>query len=125
MEYGVSDPEAIRQCEEIVARFRGSELMQRMKREFCELPFVITYNGQRVTGKIDRLCELEDGNWVVIDYKSEPVSQSDYSLRAKEYLDSMRAYVEAGRQLLGGKVVEGWLYFTEAGEFWRMDNQFG
>ncbi len=125
LEYGVSDPEAIRQCEEIVARFRGSELMQRMKREFCELPFVITYNGQRVTGKIDRLCELEDGNWVVIDYKSEPVSQSDYSLRAKEYLDSMRAYVEAGRQLLGGKVVEGWLYFTEAGEFWRMDNQFG
>ena len=85
MEYGVEDPEAIRQCEEIVAKFRGSELMQRVKREFCELPFVITFDGKRVTGKIDRLCEFEDGSWVVIDYKSDPVSPSDYSLKSEEY----------------------------------------
>ena len=73
-EYGVDDPEAVRQCEEIIARFRSTELMQRVKREFCELPFSITFEGKRVVGKIDRLCELDDGSWVVIDYKSEVVS---------------------------------------------------
>jgi ATP-dependent exoDNAse (exonuclease V) beta subunit len=82
-EYGVDDPEAVRQCEEIVTRFRGSELIKRVKREFCELPFVITFEGKRVTGKIDRLCELEDGSWVVIDYKSDPVSLLAYPLKGR------------------------------------------
>lgn len=123
LEYGVDDSEAIRQCEEIVAKFRGSELMQRVKREFCELPFVLTYNGKRVTGKIDRLCELEDGSWVVIDYKSDPVAPSEYSLKAEEYVVSMKVYVEAARKLLGGKVVRGWLYFTETGEFLHLNLQ--
>ena len=76
-EYGVDDPVAVRQCEEIVSKFRSTELMQRVKREFCELPFSITFEGKRVTGKIDRLCELDDGSWVVIDYKSEVVSADD------------------------------------------------
>jgi len=123
-EYGVNDPEAVRQCEEIVARFRGSELMQRVKREFCELPFVVTVDGKRVTGKIDRLCELENGTWVVIDYKSEAVSQNEYSLMVKQYAVSMGVYVEAAWQLLG-MMVAGWLYFIETGEFWRAGVNMG
>ncbi len=119
-ENGVDDPEAIRQCEEIVIRFRSSDLIQRVKREFCELPFVITYNSKRVTGKIDRLCELDDGSWVVIDYKSDAVSPDVYSLMEKKYAVSMRVYVEVAQQLFGGKPIEGWLYFTEKGEFWRV-----
>ncbi|MFA5296158.1 MAG: UvrD-helicase domain-containing protein [Methanoregulaceae archaeon] len=119
-EYGVNDPEAVRQCEEIVARFRGSELMQRVTREFCELPFVVTVEGKRVIGKIDRLCELENGTWVVIDYKSEAVSPDVYPLKAEEYKVSMAVYVEAAQQLLLGKTVEGWLYFTEMEEIKRV-----
>ncbi|NYT21057.1 MAG: UvrD-helicase domain-containing protein, partial [Methanomicrobiales archaeon] len=118
-EFGVEDPEAIRQCREIVSRFRSSELMQRVKQEFCELPFVITFNGKRVTGKIDRLCERGDGTWMVIDYKSEGVVPEEYALVAETYAVSMGIYVEAARQILPGKTVEGWLYFTETGEFWN------
>ena len=77
------------------------------------LPFVITFNGQRMTGTIDRLCELEDGTWVVIDYKSDPVDPPEYSKKAGTYRTSMDLCVEAARQLLGGNVVEGWLYFTD------------
>jgi ATP-dependent helicase/nuclease subunit A len=115
-EYGVDDPEAIRQCEEIVARFSSTDLMQRVKREFCELPFSITFEGKRVVGKIDRLCELNDGLWLVIDYKSEAVSPDEYVNLAKEYGVSMKVYKEAARQLVGGSV-EGRLYFTDTGEF--------
>ncbi|NYT07693.1 MAG: hypothetical protein GKC05_05510 [Methanomicrobiales archaeon] len=93
--------------------------MQRVKQEFCELPFVITFNGKRVTGKIDRLCERGDGTWMVIDYKSEGVVPEEYALVAETYAVSMGIYVEAARQILPGKTVEGWLYFTETGEFWN------
>ncbi|MDO8873960.1 MAG: PD-(D/E)XK nuclease family protein [Methanoregula sp.] len=115
-EYGVTDPLAVSQCEEIVARFRSSELMQRVKRSFCEQPFVVTVSGVRVTGSIDRLGELLDGSWIVIDYKSDPVSCAEYALKAEEYALSLSVYCEAARQLVGAGVV-GWLYFTETGEF--------
>ena len=117
-EFGFSSDEVVRQCEEIGARFLASDLMKRVKREFCELSFVVTVAGVRIAGKIDRLCELSDGSWIVIDYKSDPVSLEEYALKVEEYAVSMGIYVEAARQVVGGTVA-GWLYFTETGEFWR------
>jgi ATP-dependent helicase/nuclease subunit A len=115
-EYGEYSEERVRQCEEIVARFRSSDLMKRVKREFCELPFVVTVDGKRVTGKIDRLCELDDGSWVVIDYKSEVVISSDYASLFDKYALSLSIYVMASRQLVG-KMVVGKLYFTETNHY--------
>ncbi|MDO8871782.1 MAG: PD-(D/E)XK nuclease family protein [Methanoregula sp.] len=117
-EYGEYSEEHVRQCEEIVARFWSSDLMKTVKRSYCELPFVVTVSGVRVTGSIDRLCELPDGSWVVIDYKSDPVSSAEYSLKAEEYALSLSVYCEAARQLIGAGVA-GWLYFTETGEFFK------
>ena len=116
-EYGEFSEEHLRQCEEIRAAFFSSDLMKRVKRSYCELPFVITWEGQRVTGKIDRLLEREDGSWAVIDYKSEPVSPEEYAVVAEEYRVSMAVYGEAARQLVPEKEVAGYLYFTETGEF--------
>ncbi|MCX6691482.1 MAG: hypothetical protein NTW33_05370, partial [Methanoregula sp.] len=70
-EYGEYSEEHVRQCEEIVAKFLSSDLMKRVKRSYCEVPFVVTVDGKRVTGKIDRLCELLDGSWAVIDYAGD------------------------------------------------------
>jgi len=113
-EYGEYSEEHVRQCEEIVAKFLSSDLMKRVKRSYCEVPFVVTVDGKRVTGKIDRLCELLDGSWAVIDYKSE--ASSDYAALAEEYAVSMGVYYEAARQIVGADV-SGRLYFTETGEF--------
>jgi len=89
--------------------------MKRVKRSYCELPFVVTMSsGTRVIGKIDRLCELSDGSWVVIDYKSE--ASEDYAALAEDYTVSLSVYVEAARQIVRAEVV-GWIYFTETGEF--------
>ena len=92
--------------------------MKRVKRSYCEVPFVVTVEGKPVTGKIERLCEMEDGSWVVIDYKSEATSPYDYITIAKEYKDSMTSYVKAAGQFVGEKSVMGWLYFIEPGMFW-------
>jgi ATP-dependent exoDNAse (exonuclease V) beta subunit len=115
-EYGEYSEEHVRQCEEIVSAFHSSDLMKRVKRSYCEVPFVVTVDGRRVTGKIDRLCE-SDGSWVVIDYKSE--ASEDYAALAGEYALSLSVYCEAAGQIVQKPVV-GWLYFTETGEFWKM-----
>jgi len=119
-EYGEYSEEHLRQLEEIVTRFFSSDLMKRVKQSYCEVPFVVTFEGEPVTGKIDRLCELDDGSWIVIDYKSE--ASADYVSLAEEYALSMAVYCEAGRQLSPGKSVKGAIYFTETGEFGKISS---
>lgn len=116
-EYGEYSGEHVQQCEEIVSRFRSSDLMKRVKREYCELPFVVTIDGKGVTGKIDRLCEMDDGSWVVIDYKSETVRPDEYLSIVEKYKVSMRVYVKAAEQFLNGKKVEGWLFLIDIGNW--------
>jgi ATP-dependent exoDNAse (exonuclease V) beta subunit len=111
-EPGFSPEKFVRQCEEIVSAFLSSDLMKRVTREYCELPFVVTIDGRRVTGKIDRLCELSDGSWVVIDYKSE--GALDYAALDEGYALSLSVYSEAARQIVRAEVA-GWLYCTETG----------
>jgi ATP-dependent helicase/nuclease subunit A len=118
-EYGEFSEEHVRQCEEIRSAFLSSDLMKRVKRSFCEVPFVVTVEGKPVAGKIDRLCEMEDGSWVVIDYKTDPVSPEEYVLKAKEYEVSMRVYAGATRLMVRNAEISGYLYFTENGEFYR------
>ena len=116
-EYGEFSEEHLRQCEEIIAAFFSTDLMKRVKRSFCEVPFVLTLGTRRVTGKIDRLCELDDGSWVVIDYKSEVAEPEEFPLVGEAYAESIRIYCEAARGLVGYPV-SGYLYFTEIGVFY-------
>jgi hypothetical protein len=79
--------------------------------------FAICRVGRPVTGKIDRLGEIEDGSWGVIDYMSEPVSSfSEYALMGKEYAVSTGVHMNAAEQLLNGKPVEMWQYLTDTRE---------
>ena len=116
-EYGEFSEEHVRQCEEIRAAFFSSDMMKRVKRSYCEVPFVGMIDGKPVTGKIDRLCELDTGSWAVIDYKSEAAGPEGYAALAEEYRKSMEIYCEAARQWCPGKNVAVYLYFTETGEF--------
>jgi len=115
-ENGEYTAEHVRQCKELIAKFFSSDLMKQVKRSYCEVPFVITTEGKRTTGKIDRLCELDDGSWIVIDYKSE--ASSDYAVVTEKYTLSLSVYVEAARQIIRAEVV-GWVYFIELGVFWK------
>ena len=89
--------------------------MKRVKRSYCEVPFVVTLeNGEHVKGKIDRLCEMDDGSWVVIDYKSEAAAGlMGGAVLAEEYRKAREIYNEAGIQLVKSEKIVGFLYFTE------------
>jgi len=116
-EYGEFSDEHLWQCGEIREKFLASGLMKQADRSFCELPFVITSEGKHVNGKIDRLVELDDGSWAVIDYKSEAARPEEYAAAAEEYRVSMAVYGEAAKRLMPGKEVKEYLYFTETGKF--------
>ena len=115
-EFGEYSDEHVRQCEEICSAFLSSDLMKLVKRSFCEVPFVVTVDRRPVKGKIDRLCELNDGSWVVIDFKSMVVFPGEYVMLREEYADSMAIYLEAARQIVGGDISAA-LYFTETGKY--------
>ena len=78
---------------------------------------MITWEGKRVVGKIDRLMECDDGAWAIIDYKSEVARPEDYAVLGEEYRKSIEIYCEAGRQLVKTKKIAGFLFFMEAGIF--------
>ncbi len=118
-EYGVAGEEYIRQCNDAVAHFRKSALMQRVKREFCELPFSLSIGGILVKGTIDRLCEIDDGSWILIDYKTSPVTPDSYPEEEERYKFQMAVYMLAASRLVK-KPVNGYLYFTSGGEFHRV-----
>ena len=120
-EFGEFSEEHVRQCEEIRHVFFSTDLMKRVKRSYCEVPFVMTIDGRPVTGKIDRLCEMEDGSWVVIDYKSEPVAPRNYTMIANEYGISMRIYLKATEQLVGRKIIAARLFITATGNILGVD----
>lgn len=119
-EYGEYSEEHVRQCEEIRTAFLSSDLMKRVKRSYCEVPFVVTIDGKPWNGRVDRLCEMEDGSWVVIDYKSK--TSSDYAILAKKYSSSLGVYKAAMRELTGSKMVKGVIYFTNTGTFHEIGN---
>jgi len=120
-EFGEYSDENARQCKEIREKFFSSALMKRAKRSFAELAFVVTYEGRQISGKIDRLAELDDGSWAVIDYKSEAVGPEEYAAVAEEYRVSMAVYCEAAKGLVAGKKVAGFLWFTETGTLYSLE----
>ena len=120
-EYGEYSEEHVHQCEEIVSTFLSSDMMKRVNRSYCEIPFFVMIDGMRVTGKIDRLCEMDDGSWVVIDYKSEAFPPDELSLIIQKYSISMAMYLKSAVQMLPNKMTNAWMYFTENGEFFKMD----
>ena len=63
-----------------------------------------------MTGKIDRLCELDDVTWIMIDYKNEGPSDN---AALERYAVSLSVYIKAAGRLLGSRF---WgVYFTKTG----------
>ena len=72
--------------------------------------------GIRITGKIDRLCELDDRTWIVIDYKSDRVTPDQ---QEAEYANQLAVYGEAAQHLVH-KPAAGCLYFFATRAFPRV-----
>jgi ATP-dependent helicase/nuclease subunit A len=106
----------------IAARIRRSPRVQR------ELPFNLAVpvrdvfpdemggDDILVQGIID-CCFIEDGRWVLVDYKTNRVDEAHTAASiAEHYLPQLRTYRDALEQITGIGVKEAWLYLLSVGK---------
>lgn len=116
-----------------IENYLKSELFSRIKNSskiFREQPFVLKKpakildekyeNGEiLIQGIIDLIFE-EDGEMILVDYKSGGSSYSDEKLVRKKYQKQVDLYEEAITSILNKKVKEKYLYLIESGKILKM-----
>jgi ATP-dependent helicase/nuclease subunit A len=116
-----------------IARFLQSDLAARARvSERClfEQPFCLNMSAREleladsdesviVQGVID-MCFIEDGQWVIVDYKTDRVDMDDASAAAKKYAIQLRLYARALTDITGWPVTEKWIYYLSAGASVRL-----
>lgn len=104
-ERGLSDEseidDAVRQARGILARFARSELFEEMARaptRYHELPFMISWQGRSVHGAMDAVFTDADGQWRVVDFKTDRLRGEQAEIYTlKRYAVQMALYQEAMR----------------------------
>ena len=109
-----------RRIEESIAGVRKSRLAERLvsaRRVFSEKRFHLLEQGCLVTGIVDKLFQERNGRWVVVDFKTSPLTARDggEEIVKRSYRLQVQLYLWAVSQVLDTMNLEGHLLFTEAG----------
>jgi ATP-dependent helicase/nuclease subunit A len=87
-----------------------------------EVPFALMWPAQdsppgddasdqiMIRGRIDLLAPTESG-WIIVDYKTDRVTEPELEQRAQAYGRQMQLYAEAIRKVAGGKIAAVYLVF--------------
>jgi hypothetical protein len=112
------DPGMARRAADHVVRALALPVMERARkaeRVWRELPITYAHEGQLLTGRIDLAFE-EDGQLVIVDYKSDAITEDQSLERAdKKYKEQLRHYSRALTQALGMHVRDRLVLFTALG----------
>jgi ATP-dependent exoDNAse (exonuclease V) beta subunit len=75
---------------------RGNDLPIHVTEEHRELPFIHTTADDRIwSGVIDHLYRLENGEWVLDDYKTDAkIDPQRYETQMRHYDDAARAWTK-------------------------------
>ena len=97
-------------------------------KRYRELPFITALDshlldetlpqGEKnvlVQGVIDCLWQEDDGHWVLVDYKSDRISQGQTHLILERYSGQMQLYRYAVENILGQPVKEAYFYLVSSG----------
>jgi ATP-dependent helicase/nuclease subunit A len=68
-----------------------------------------------IQGIVDMLVKTPDG-LVVIDFKTDRIDSSKLQQRSEHYAPQLKWYCKAAGEILGVKVIGGYLYFLSAAE---------
>jgi ATP-dependent helicase/nuclease subunit A len=117
------------ELEELVRKFKKSDLYQRLKKaetKYSEVPFTINIEsvhplytklgGQDsrpiiLSGTIDLVFKEADG-WVVVDYKTDrPKNKKDYPKLAEVYQKQIDIYSQVWQAITGEQVKQSSIYF--------------
>jgi len=80
---------------------------------FAEVPFILHYGDRLLEGAID-LAFLENGAWVIVDFKTDAVAGAEAAVRAAVYRPQLCLYALALEQLTGCTVTDLVLLFVRS-----------
>jgi len=118
------------ELEELVQKFKKSDLYQRLKKaelKYSEVPFTINIEPAHplyaeldrqdsrpiiLSGTIDLVFKEADG-WVVIDYKTDrPKNEKDYPKLVEVYQKQIAIYSQVWQEITGEQVKQSSIYFV-------------
>jgi len=117
-----------------VSRFLQSDLAARARRagmRRAEQPFCLRMSAKEaglsdtseenivVQGVID-MCFVEDGKWIIVDYKTDRVSKEDAAQAARKYTVQLELYAKALSRITHMDVAARYIYFLRIGEAVRI-----
>ena len=104
-----------KEMQESVLKFwSGAWGMQIKKARRCypELPFIYKTKYGILKGQIDLVFQANDGQWIILDYKTNVISPSEKAVLAKQYELQLALYALIFRELYGEAPAKGVLYFS-------------
>ncbi len=102
----------------LIRRFLSSRIHReapRCRKVMKEVPFFIRTSGLEMEGIIDRIQWNEQGEWEVVDFKTNRVSREEALEAAEEYAPQLRLYVLAARREWGVVPSRATLLFLHPG----------
>ena len=126
------DEDWVQQLVKTAHQVRQSEIWKRAlasKRVFAEIPFSMLAKSDDAAatpgvqtlrrGAID-LAFFEGSGWVIVDYKTDRVTESSVSDKVEYYRPQVQGYAEAWASLVQEPVIESGLYFTSLDRYRRL-----
>jgi ATP-dependent helicase/nuclease subunit A len=105
---GIHEPDAVafvlRIGMSMLDNLRASSLfedIQQAKQRFSELPFVLDTPLGKLHGVIDLLFQDKDGEWHLMEWKTDWVDEDSYAEKVEEYRQQIAIYVNAIKEVLG------------------------
>lgn len=119
--YG-EQPQVIEEAVRLTREFIKTEMFSQIraaKHVYRELPFVLNERHGKIHGILDLLIQNEEGDWIVIDYKTAVGDES----KAKEsaYDLQIAIYAAAVYQIAGIVPKKGAVYFIKNNKTYSMD----
>jgi ATP-dependent exoDNAse (exonuclease V) beta subunit len=112
--------QATAEARKLVEAFHESDLGRRAARATRierEFDFVMAIEGMVLRGQIDLWFE-ENGELVLVDYKTDDMRSRDAAARARFYAPQLRLYALALERITGRAPAKGFLYFLRPGVAW-------
>lgn len=110
--------ESVQQAYRLMQRVLASDVeawSASARQVFRELPFVFQTGKRLIHGVIDLLMEREDGQWVLVDYKTSFVSWEagapELEEHARRYHLQLGIYASAARELLGTDSIAVYIHY--------------
>ncbi|WP_302104492.1 UvrD-helicase domain-containing protein [Polycladomyces zharkentensis] len=89
--------------------------LQPKREDLKEVPFVQRVAGLEVEGIIDRLIQHENGEWELVDYKTNRATDHGWEMLAREYKPQLRLYAWAAHRQWGVLPRQAVLVFLRTG----------